>query len=723
MDTERTEDDVYGNKTPAQWQKYWIKEIEAFKKRVRRFHKAGDETVKRYLDEEGRTKSSDNGRYGNYALNLFHSNIQTVQSMLYGSTPKIEVGREHNDPDDDIARVAGLMYQRILQADIDPSGEDLPTVLKACLQDRLLPGLGVARVRYEMHTRDEPMTDPATGQPVMGEDGEPMTVQVLDYEEAPIDYVHWNDFLWSFARTWQEMHWMGFRNYLDKDQATARFGEEIASKLTYKPQTPDLDDDKASASPDDKSVVEKAAIIEIWCKPDRKVFWVQEGQAEILDCKDDPLELDGFWPVPKVMIANQTTRQMIPVPDFVMAQDIYNQIDELYTRITIITRAIKVVGVYDEAAGSSVGRMLQEGTENDLIPVENWAMFSEGGGLRGKIDWFPVQDVVATLQTLQGSLGQQMELLYQVTGMADIMRGQSEQYSGVGQEQLKAKFASIRVQSLQDDFARFASDLETLRAEVISKHFEPASILQQSGAAFLPKPDLRMVPAALQLMKSPEIKWRVNIRPESIAMVDYAQIKAERTEYIMAISQYIQSAQAMASTVPGSLPVLLEMMKWGVAGFKGANYLEGILDQAIQMALKAQEQGGGQDEGPSPEQIKLQTEQMRQQTAQIKMQGDLQKIQAKSQADMASLQAKIQGEIAKITADSSADLTLENTTANNRMVELMRELDNELKIIRANMNSDLAVEAAQAQYDTMSDEANHIMELERIRAQNRRQLN
>ncbi len=708
------EESQYSGKTPAQWQKYWGKEIKAAQRRLRQFHKRGDDITSRFIDERDGSARGTEG-YESYSLNLFHSNISTLQSMLYGSTPKVDVAREYHDPDDDVARVAGLMFERILQADVEPSGSDFPTVLQSCLQDRLLPGLGVARVRYEPITEEQPVVDPM-GQPVYDENGEPLTQEVLVSEEAPIDYVHWSDFLWSWGRTWSELHWVGFRSWLDKEQAAKRFGEDIAKALTYSKQTPDADQDSVpEQGADQESVTQKAEVWEIWCKHDNYVYWYAPGQDTILDRKRDPLGLDGFYPIPKPMIANQTTKLVIPTADFIIAQDLYNQIDELYTRITVITRAIKVVGVYDEAAGQSVGRMLKEGQENDLIPVENWAMFAEAGGLRGKIDWFPAEQVVGTLQTLKAVLDEQIALLQQVTGMADIMRGQSQQYAGVGQEQLKAQFGSIRVQALQDDFARFASDLESLKAEVISKHFEMRTIAQQSSAEFLPRPDQQLINPALELMKSPDMKWRINIKPESIAMVDYQNLKSEKSEFIMSVSQFIQSSQGMIEAVPGSTPVLLEMLKWSVAGLKGADYLEGILDQGIQLAQQAAQ--NPQQEGPSQEEIKARTEQLKSQTALQKAQMDLQKVQMKSRADLMQLQMKIQGEMARLQKEMETEVATQDQTYQNRMTELMQEFDNDLRLIQAQLQADVRVEEAQSAYAIAEEEAGHENTMEQLQAQ------
>ena len=425
-------------KTPQQWQSYWESEMSEAEKRLRDFTKKGNDIVNRYLDK----RKGDGGGYvgsgdNPHKLNLFHSNISTLQAMLFGSVPKIDVAREHYDPNDDAARVAAMLYERILSVDCQNSGSDLPTVLKAALQDRLLPGLGFARVRYAYETETMPSMDPMTG--------EVTEVEMVSDESAPIDYVHWQDLRWGWCRTWAEMPWLAMRSWLTKKEVKKRFGEQIADNLEYKQQLPGGDKTNASES-DQKSLHQKAEIWEIWFKAEKKVFWWSAGAEAILDAEDDPLGLSGFWPGPRPMIANQTTTLMIPTADFLLAQDLYNQADVLNTRISIITKAIKVVGVYDKSAGDSVGRMLKEGNENDLIPVDNWAMFMEKGGLQGSIQWFPVQEVVGVLQTLKQVLADTVAQINEITGMSEIMKGGAGgQYTAASSNQMAAKMGSINV--------------------------------------------------------------------------------------------------------------------------------------------------------------------------------------------------------------------------------------------------------------------------------------
>lgn len=675
-----------GQRTPTGWAKFWQTEIDAAQKRLRIFTKQGNGVVARFRNETdgGMIGGIDPGSVystsGPASLNLFWSNIVTLQSMLYGSTPQIDVAREHHDPNDDDARVACLMYQRILQADVEASGEDFPTALKAALQDRLLPGLGQCRVSYDLKTTPE-----ADGQPSQ-----------IKYEYACTDYVHWQDFLWGWGRTWSEIPWLGYRSWLTKDEVKERFPEVKADELMYINQLPGGDNQNdnggTSTDSDQRNNVQKAEIWELWNKADKTVYYYSPGVDIILDATPDPLQLQGFWPSPRPMAANLTTTLFVPKADYCMAQDLYNEIDVLQARIANITRAVKVVGVYNASANDSVGRMLQEGAENQMIPVENWAMFGEGGALKGNIDWFPVETIVDTLNTLIQVRDQTIALLHEVTGMSDLIRGGStDQYTSDGTNQLKAKFGSIRVQAVQDEFARFASDLEALKAEVISKHYSPQAILAQASAQYLPEPDRPRIPAAIALMKSPDVKWRVDIRPESIAMIDYAQLKSERTEYLTAMATFIQSANSMVQAVPGSLPVLLEFMKFGMAGFKGSNYLEGILDQAIDEAKKAPPKQ--EDDGTAAEQVRMQGEM---QKLQMKLQGDMQIIQAKQQAEMQKLQLDGQNNMREIMAKAQAD---------NQ--KIMTDLQADLKVISAKLAADLQVEQAQSTFAIAEQETEH----------------
>jgi len=295
---------------------------------------------------------------------------------------------------------------------------------------------------------------------------------------------------------------------------------------------------------------------------------------------------------------------------------------------------------------------------------------------------------------------QTIEKLYEITGMSDLMRGgNTDQYTSDGTNQLKAKFGSVRVQAMQDEFARFASDLDSLKAEVVAKHFTPENIAKQSNAQFLPQADLDKVGPAIQLMKDPQVKWRVKITPESIAMVDYAQIKSERTEFLTAMATYVQSAQAAAKSMPGSTPVLLELMKWAMAGFKGADYLEGIMDQAIEQAKNAPP---ADESGP---------EQAKQQGAmaleQLKQQGEQKKAQFKAQADMALLNAKFQTSMQTMQMQAAGKSEAERIKIMGDLEKIRIDYEADMNIIQAKLDADLQVEEAQSAFAIAEEQVQH----------------
>jgi hypothetical protein len=93
----------------------------------------------------------------------------------------------------------------------------------------------------------------------------------------------------------------------------------------------------------------------------------------VLDSKADPLKLEGFYPTPPFFLANPTTALYLPTPDYKLAEDLYNEIDKLQERISTITEAVKVVGVYD-SSNAEIQTMMNQGVDNKLIPVANWAI-------------------------------------------------------------------------------------------------------------------------------------------------------------------------------------------------------------------------------------------------------------------------------------------------------------------------------------------------------------
>ena len=565
-------------------------------------------------------------------INLFTANVQTMRAILYGKTPQVSVDRKWADTNDDVARVAGTIMERCLNEDIETPGDGYADSLQQCLEDRLIVGLGIARVRYEAQIESQDV--PALMGPGAMDPNAPMgtpppqveiapgyTHDVKTDEFVPTDYVNWRDFLWSPARTWREVRWVAFRALMTEDDGVKRFGPEFKDVPRTQANRQTSMKNSADATLELKDPWQRAEVWEIWDKESGKVYWWTDGYTKILDIKPDPLKLPAFFPCPRPFIANTTTTQFIPTPDYILAQDLYIGIDTLETRIDWLVKACKLVGVYDSSA-VGIGRMFTEANETELIPVDNWAMFAEKGGIKGQVDWLPIEAVSATIAQLVSQRDQKISLLYQVTGMSDIMRGESDAGETATAQSIKAKFASVRVQALQDEFAHFATDLQALKAHIITTQYDDQKIIAASNIEYTD--DAQLAPQAVQLLRSQLAAYRVIVRPEALAITDYGQMQSERSAAGQAMGQLAEAASN--PQLPPPIQVAMwETAKWILASFKGSATIEAAWDRALE-EMKQQAQQPAQ---PDPaQQAQQQADQMKAQSDQVKAQAEGTKAQA-----------------------------------------------------------------------------------------------
>jgi hypothetical protein len=561
----------------------WQTEIQSSQQELLKFHQDANRITQRFLDKRDAYAKDES------KVNLFWSTTQVLLSMLYARPPKADVARSFQDYDDDVARVAGTMLQRLLNRAFDDSTSNWDTAVRQGIEDWLVVGVGQIWLRYEVVTEDYEV--PA----VMDEFGQELSpaeeAQRITDEDAPADYIYWEDFFYSPCRTWTEARWVARRVFMTKDQLVERFGEAIASQVPVGNYSKKDQVNDQSPKNDPWS---KAEVFEIWCKEKRKVYWYAKSCDVILDVKDDPLQLDGFFPCPKPMAANVTSSNFMPRADYIFCQDQFNELDEINTRITWLTRAAKVVGVYDKAS-EGIQRVFNQGAENQMIPVDNWAMFSERGGIKGQIDWIPIDQVVNAIDHLRQYRQDKVQQIYEVLGISDIMRGSSKASETAAAQQIKAQFGSTRIQLKQFYIADWITQALRIKAEIICKHFQPETIIRKSNIERTP--DAAIAMQGVQLLKDEEMaEYRINIEADSMAAMDWAAERDAAVQFMQGLGAFISQVAPMAQSVPGAAPVLMSLLQWSVSKFRVSTQIESVLDQAIS-ALKQQ---GQPQQQPNP---------------------------------------------------------------------------------------------------------------------------
>jgi len=674
----------------------WYKTIMGYERSYKRWEARVDRIVKKYKDDS-RYDRNPNARF-----NILWSNVQTIQPAIFARLPRPDVSRRFRD-NDPIGRVASMMLERALEFEIEHYG-DYKSAMNNAVLDRLLGGRGVAWVRYEPHIVGEEAGAedmPDDGLSVTEDSDEAETPEAteiesqerIEYECCPVDYVHWRDFGHTIARTWEEVTAVWRRVYMSRPALVERFGEELGYKIPLDTKPDDL---KQSYKSDDG--VYEAVIYEVWDKETGKVLWISKSLGKIVDERDDPLGLENFWPCPKPLYATLTTDSLEPIPDFTIYQDQARELDVLCDRIDGLINALKVRGVYD-ASASELQRLFSEGENNTMIPVSNWMAFAEKQGMKGAIDLVDLAPFASALMSCYQAMDQVKGQIYELMGIADIQRGQSDPNDTLGAQIIKSNNAAGRLKTQQHAVVDFATSLLSIKAQIICNHFTDDTLIKISGAMQLSEQDRKLIPDAIALLRDECAKnFRIEVTSDSMIYQDEQQEKADRTAFLAAVGQFMQMALPAATQAPELTPMLMEMLKFGVTAFKAGKQLEGIIDQTADDLRKQYEMTKGQPKPPAPEiqkaqmesQAKMQQMQMQAQLEQQKMQAQIEVEKAKQEFQAQENQLKFQLEEQRNQMDREMELKvaqMKMMTERNTQV-LLAHINNGAKIEVARIGSD-----------------------------------
>jgi F0F1-type ATP synthase membrane subunit b/b' len=686
----------------------WLNVISSYNGEFKKWEARTVKIIRRYRDD---LRNSGTTGYEAARFNILWSNVQTLVPAVFSRLPKADVSRRFSD-NDPVGRVASLLIERALDYEIEHY-PDFRAAMKNAVEDRFLGGRGVAWVRYDPHIKKQDM--PENGwqitEDVEEEDygdihnqtaGMEEEPEEIEYECAPTDYVHWKDFGHTPARTWEEVTAVWRWVYMSREALIERFGEEAGRKIPTNESPEGLTKYGQTGKTNDK-----AKICELWDKETGKVYWLNESTPELLDEKDDPLDLEGFFPCAKPLYATTTTDNLIPIPDFILYQDQANELDILTDRIDGLIKALRVRGIYD-ASQPALQRLLTEGDNNTLIPTDKWMSFSEKGGLKGSIDLLPLDTIASTLIQCYQAQSNVKGQIYEITGISDIIRGQSAASETATAQQIKGQYAGLRLGAMQEGVAMFATELLRLKAQIICDKFQPETILAYAAAQQMSPEDQQLIPQAMELLKSEPLRaFRIEVASDSLVKLDEQQNKQERMEFIGAFSNFLREAVTAGQQVPELTPLIMQVLKFGVAGFKAGRQIEGTIDVAMQQLVQNQAQAKANPQ-PDPEAAKMQ---MEQQAAQMELQAKMQMEQAKGQADMQVEQMKAQmtAQLEQSRQQHEAQLKMQELATKEQFDRWKADLDAATKIMVARISSNPGadiplLEVQQAAADTLTND-------------------
>lgn len=311
-----------------------------------------------------------------------------------------------------------------------------------------------------------------------------------DGKKICIEHLDRKDFLHPPARKWSEVPWVARRAWLTRAEMRKRFkknsGDAYKDATLCAAQKAGENDGAADHS-------RKAGVWEVWHKADKKVYWVADGVSVMLDEDTPHLKLRGFFPCPRPAYGTLRPRTLVPVPDYTRYAGHFKKINSLTRRIYDLLDMVRMKGLIP--AGGDVGDAVEQAMRDDndsamLIPVPGAALLASGGAA-SFVQWMPLDQIAAAITGLIEARRELFSDYDRLSGISDIMRGETEADETLGAQQLKSQYGSVRVREKIDELQRIARDVTEISAEIMAENFDKDTLLEMSQMEIPTKAEIK----------------------------------------------------------------------------------------------------------------------------------------------------------------------------------------------------------------------------------------
>lgn len=687
--------------------RWWLSQVKQARKDAQSWRDEADK-----FESEWNEPLSDNS-------NIFYSNTKLEAPAIYSRIPAI-VSKVRYGSKDAPARVGAMTIEKAtaFQAEEKP---DFDKAMRSSLHEGQMCGRGVARIRYEKEEQDievrvdlfpqeipETMQlDPMTGQPIPGTgevvlldvegipapDGIVVEVDENDgsayylkteidiiREEVIFEHVSREDFNHSCANTWKKVKWVSFDQYLDKQEVEEKYGKDIAEKLAYEVKVgseadDDRDPNRLSNSDDSGEPYRVARIIEVWCKSTRKVYYISEEYPGFLKVVDDPYKLKDFFPCPEPFYINLQRKKLRSKSDYAYYRHKVKLYELLLQRERELIEALIVRGLAEESFFEQL-KSIQRVGNVEFVPV-NMTSIMERGGVKSLIDVFVIPEIAPMLQQIEAEKQQIKQEIFEISGMADIIRGVSDPNETATAQQIKGQFATMRLGEKQKAFQNFARDCLVLAAEFIAENFDESTLWKLSAMDFEDEQDKATFPQALALIRRDGLRRiSIDIETDSTIAITEDLRKAAWAEYMATLGGQIPSIIMMMQQYPTFAGFFAKLIDAGSRLHRFGRAVEQELDQSIDGLMQQMQtppQPPQPDINQQMEMKKLELQEEKQaQDFQVAM-ADLQVKQEQFQKDQEQKYAKLLSDVQSMAARLSHDFDMQTRKRADSEVNRIRQ--------------------------------------------------
>ena len=592
--------------------KIWIDRISKAKKEWQKYHDLIKEIREYYRNKKANNKQ-----------NIFWSSIETLKPFIYFKAPVPYVERKSkvSNPVEDAACV--ILEKALIQ---NLETQDFDGVIKYARNDYLLSGLGLTFEKYVPTFKTVETLS-------IDEQGNAVAVQADVLESAKVETTYLDPqkliFDCSNVSVWEDCEWVAQEIEMAKKDVIDQFGEEVASKILD--GTTDLGEE----------LERPTSVYRIWDKKDGLILYVsKEYRDDYLRVDQDILKIEGFYPFAKPVFATLANDGLIPVPDYSEIKCQLDELDGINSRMKLTMQAIKVSGAYD-GSFPELANILDK--DVSLVSVSDFEKIREKGGIAGLVNFMPIGQYIEALQALAERRAQLMNAIYEITGVSDIMRGNSDPNETATAVTQKTNFGTLRNQDRQNDFQRFLTDILKIKAEIICEMFTPEMLSVYADQ----NTPIEIVTAAIDLLKTDKIR---NLLLGIETDVSFTQSgEAEKAlSAVKTIHELVTSSFEVISAQPALLPLYKQMVQSVVVTLPNTRQFTAAIDETFSRIEAELSQPDEKDESTSPDMIRAQADMMRAQAEQMKNANELQVKQQANAIKEQEVQLKKQAEDNKV---------------------------------------------------------------------------
>lgn len=667
-------------------------------------------------------------------LNIFWSIVNTLKPALYAQPPKPIITRRYPNRDF-TAHIAAQVLERCTTFQLEMSNFD--GAVSRAIEDYLISGQGTVWIRYEPVIGSEaeriPVQEIESEQPDMGMPADPMQplspippqyvtlngqpvdpqmvkmdtegpyvsgppVETLLDEKAIVDYVHWSDLLFEPARTWEEVRKLARKIHITKKEFKEKFGKEALDNYGM------WREEKRESEAEREVNRGRICVYEVWDKDENKVTWIADGYNEILKESEPYLKFDGFFPCPKPLFATLSSTGLIPRPDICFYQDQQETLNQLCSKTQDIARYLKVLTIGD-AAEPALQNILSA-PNGSHISIANYSRYAQNGGIKSAYEVLSMGEHAAILQVLHTAIEQEKNQIYDITGIADIVRGVSAASETLGAQQIKSQYAQNRISARQREVSKFCREVVFLIAQVIKNHFQPSTIIKMSGSKGDAEVEEFINSAVDLLRKEAESDFKIEIEVDSTKFADIESAKQSAIELTNSLGALFNALLPHTQMIPQLVPVISELTLFITRQFEAGREVYGKLENALEEMLQTVEEN---------RQREIEAQAIEQQQAQIEAEAKRGKANSEEEGeDEESKSQKSDREAQKAMMDAQRQQAKDQAELALKAAKIKAEEALELRKIQLQDERERAAEQLKHERETMKLAIQKATEIERV---------